>query len=396
MKTTTALLMAWAVLPVQAEGDAAELGTVMCSGSAEELELDLSRVWDIRDLSPIRVAYSACGWTLEPTATARTVTLQLEPLEGGQVVVPDGADGLSGQGAYDWNPEGMVSTRQYVLTHLVKSGSTPVAGETLKAVFSFEHCVVEAPLEELRAALLGVGQACGFDNDQTNKWKPVGGAGEGLVAPSGAASALTFAFHGAGTFAFEWKAVSGGLAATLDGEDALAVSGPSDWSQQAVVVSGWRDHQLLLSASGDGAGIAVRNVRWLCSDQLCAKGDAEGIRMDLREGVRIVRKERELLPFAYSVTNFTGLAGVTASSVVRVRVVRIDGEGDDYLSWSEVPGTERILADAADEGAVVWPGKNGGFWKAEFTVANGDEPIHQETAIFDMRKFGLGLVLLLQ
>lgn len=395
MKTTTALLMMAAALPALAEGDAAELGTVMCSGSAEELELDLSRVWDIRDLSPIAVAYSACGWTFEPTATARTVTLQLAPEDGGQVTDLASGGDLGPQGTFVWNPEGTVSTRRYVLTHLVKSGSATVSAETLTAVFSFEHCVTEAPLEELRAAVLGIGQPCVLANDQANKWKPLGGAGEGLVAPDGVASALSFAFHGAGTFAFEWKTVSGGLTATLDGVDALTVSGPSDWSQQAVPVSGWRDHLLLLESSG-GEGIAVRNVRWLCSDPVCARDDAEGLRMDLREGVRVVRKERELLPFAYSVTNFTGLAGVMASSLVRVRVVRIDGEGDDYLSWTEVPGTEVVLANAADEGSVVWAGKNGGFWKAEFTVANGDEPIHRETAIFDMRKFGLGLVLLLR
>lgn len=130
----------------------------------------------------------------------------------------------------------------------------------------------------------------------------------------------------------------------------------------------------------------------------CSKVQAapKVVKLDSRSGVRTVIGLSEIFPFAYSQTNFTGVAGADAQSRATVSVAQLSGEGEDVSAWTqEVAGTRRVLISASGEGTVKWSPTRG-VWRAEFVIRNGDEVVHEESAFFDLRRLATGLVIFFQ
>lgn len=114
--------------------------------------------------------------------------------------------------------------------------------------------------------------------------------------------------------------------------------------------------------------------------------------LDLAQGVRRPKTRELVFPFAYSITNFTG--DVTDATCVRVRIVKVTGEGEDVSEWTEeVPGTARTLFEGVGESTVRWPHPKIGVWLATFDILNGDQPLGHYDSIFDLRDLPLGLAV---
>ena len=139
---------------------------------------------------------------------------------------------------------------------------------------------------------------------------------------------------------------------------------------------------------GNYAVAAIRNVRWEedGNGEWTRKGGDE-TRVDLREGVRTPKNRDEVLPFAYSSTNWLGVAGATAESKAHVRIVQMTGSDPAVTNWTtEVAGMSRVLHDAPGEDAVSRKFKVGCVWKATFDILNGETSVHREESWFDLRQ----------
>ena len=153
-----------------------------------------------------------------------------------------------------------------------------------------------------------------------------------------------------------------------------------------------------------GNSAALKNVRWVDMDNRFGGGESGDCAVELREGVLVVRRANELMPFTWSSTNFTGNAlvkntgfiSIDPQSVVSVRVVQVTGEGDDLSQWTtEVAGTEKTLvAEQQGEGTVKWKHVKPGVWKADLVIKTNGSETYRETRILDLRNYaGPGLVL---
>lgn len=398
-----------AVLPVFHYGtfdpDAVPVKMSEASGQATELSLDLSSVWDLADLSPVPIAYSSVGWDLADSGVSQTVDLEL--VKVGQVETVVLASDLSGRDTFVWTPAS-VDRAAYDLSHVVRVNGTADSFQTLTAHFTFEHANIRASDADILASVHAAASLpFGFVNnggDEDVRWEPVGGAGEGLVAPftGGAAaekSVLEFQVSDIGTFLFSVRLVGGTIDVSVDGELRETIASAADWVEKSVAIPGRGDHVVRLEATVPAARAAfVKDVRWTQEDLTLVSGSRDGAVVDLREGVRAVSNRVDLLPFVYSHTNFVGVAGATDESIARVSVVRLapDFPTDDLSLWTNaVAGTERVLCREADESSVVWRGKQG-VWKAVFDILSGEDAVHTETAIFDMREFRPGFMLILR
>lgn len=360
--------------------------------------LDLSEVWTVDRIEELSLNYSSVGWDLDEVDGGAAVTLSLVPEDGVGGTQTVQAD-LMGRGVCAWTPQDVLR-KAYWLDHLVMKGGKADADQTLRAVFDFSNCQMAATAPEIRAAAFApFGQGFEFENDEEHPWQPIDGAGNG-IAPPGAASAFTVVVCGAGRFDFGWFLSGGRLAVTVDGKEAADFATPGDWKSDALRLDGRGEHRIVFSVS-DGETVAgIKGLHWEQDDGEFSFTEGDGVRMDLREGVRVIVRQDELMPFAYSATNFTGLAANADDPVARVRVVRITGEGEDFGSWTapenEVAGTERTLRTARDEATVIWRGKCGGIWKAEFEITDGGKSLHKEHAIFDMRRYMKGFQLIVR
>ena len=116
--------------------------------------------------------------------------------------------------------------------------------------------------------------------------------------------------------------------------------------------------------------------------------------LDLTQGVRRPKTRELVFPFAYSITNFTG--DVTDATGVRVRIVKVTGEGENVGEWTEeVPGTARTLFGGVGESTVRWPHPKTGVWRATFDIMSGEQPLKHYDSVFDLRGLSRGLMLLL-
>ena len=409
IKRTIAAVAVAAVAAVGYGDDA-----VVCDGAEMEVDgagasaqgaLDLSEAWDKRNVSDEPILWSSLGWEDEAEPEGgKTVTLRLIPLSTGEEQTL--ASGLTGhrQTSY-WSP-GEVSKQVYNIRHVVVGGS-PL--EELNAYFSFEHYDDVPPSEaDVRAAIRsgdGTGWDFGIVNDPDNWWSLAGGPGEGIEAPPGE-SALTFTVDGHGTFAFDYALEGGQWTVRVDGVEVRTLDAAADWAGVELPM----DERLVThviefeTELSDGDVAALKNVRWVDTDDCFGDGRAGDGAADLREGVLVVRRSNELMPFTWSSTNFTGNAllkdtgfiSIDPQSVASVRVVQVTGEGDDVSQWTaEVAGTEMTLvAERQGEGAVKWRGAKAGVWKAEFTVGTDGGEACRETRILDLRNYiGPGVVL---
>ncbi len=123
------------------------------------------------------------------------------------------------------------------------------------------------------------------------------------------------------------------------------LGGAMDWTASGLSFEGLRAHTVVFSTDlpSDGDFAALWNVRWVDEDWSSSAGAGSGTAVDLRTNdVLVVRRTNELMPFAWSSTNFTGNAlvkntgfiTIDPQSVVSVRVVRVTGVGDDLSQWT--------------------------------------------------------------
>ena len=368
-------------------------------GAAAPHALDLSDVWDKRNVNDEPILWSSLGW--EDVAEAeggKTVTLQLIPLSAGEEETL--RSGLTGHLETDYWTPGEVTKQVYNIRHVIVGGS-PMETD-LNAYFSFENYDHVAPREQdVRAAIRfgdGTGWDFGIANDAENWWDLAGGPGEGIEAPEGA-STLTFTVDGHGTFLFDYALEGGAWKVKVDGVEVRTLDAAADWTGAELPM----DERLVThviefeTELSDGDIAALKNVRWVDTDDCFGDGRAGTGAADLREGVLVVRRSNELMPFTWSSTNFTGNAlvkdtgfiPIDPQSVASVRVVQVTGAGDDVSQWTEeVAGTEKTLvAEQQGEGAIRWKGVQQGVWKAELVIATGGSETYRETRILDLRKY---------
>ena len=374
------------------------------TGEIAQCALNLSEVWTVTSFEPMDVPYSAVGWDVEESgASGLSVTLGLTPAEGGVLSVV--ASGLTGRGTNSWDTSG-VRNGAYLLRHFLNT-EEPI--ETLEAYLVFDRSTVR-PLETLaevaEAAFPDDGRPCAVTAMGGASWMAVGFAGDGIAGPATGTSTLTFALDGIGSFAFEYLCAAGEtLTVTVDGGEPQTLAAVADWTAARFALGDVRAHTVVFTATGGGT--AVRNVRWVDVDDRFGGGQGGAGAADLREGVLIVRRANELMPFAWSSTNFTGNAlvkdtgfvAIDPQSVASVRVVQVTGAGDDVSQWTtEVAGTAKTLvAEKQGEGAVKWKHVQRGVWKAELIIVPPAGEAYRETRILDLRKYvGQGMLFFLK
>ena len=376
----------------------AEDRVVEGTGAFVQVPLDLSEVWGVipgNDMLPI--LWSSLGWgdVAEPES-GKSVTLEIvRQTTGGEATIL--ASGLKGfRQTYGWSLRG-VTDQSFGFRHVVIGGSpleTP-----MNASFSIEKGLIL-----LREALRpddGSGWDYTFAIDEINGWEPIDGPGEGIKASAGTSS-FAFVVGGRGTFLFDYALGGGSWTITVDGAPVQETPGAaSDWSpfQFAIDASGRSSHTIVFTAtlSGDDDFAWIRNVRWRDADWRTGAGAGSGAAVDLREGVLVAYRADELMPFAWSSTNFTGNAlvegrgfvAIDPQSVASVRVVQVTGAGDDVSQWTtEVSDTEKTLvAEKQGEKTVKWKGVQPGVWKADLVITTGGDEAYRETRILDLRDY---------
>ena len=377
------------------------------TGAIVQCALDLSDVWDKRNVNAEPILWSSLGWEdAAEEESGKTVTLQLVPLSAGEAQTLMEAQAGFRQ-TFTWKP-GEVTKQIYAIRHVVSNGS-PLETD-LNAYFSFENYDHVAPSEQdVRAAIRsedGTGGSFGIVNDAENWWNLVGGPGEGIAAPQGE-STFVFTVDGHGTFLFDYALGGGAWTVTVDGVAVKSLTDAMDWTASGLSFEGLRAHTVVFStdlpAGGDFA--LLRNVRWVEEDWCSSVGTGSGTAVDLRTNdVLVVKRSDELMPFAWSSTNFTGNAlvkntgfiSIDPQSVASVRVVQVTGAGDDVSQWAtEVAGTERTLvAEQQGEGTIKWRHIKPGVWKAELVIKTNGSETYRETRILDLRKYsGQGLMI---
>ena len=390
--------------------DGAEI-EVKGTGAIAQGALDLSDVWDKRDLNDELILWSSLGWehVAEPeSGSGKTVTLRLIPPQGGASQTL--ATGLKGQRrTYFWTPE-EVTGQVYNIRHSVIGGS-PLETD-LNAYFSFENCDQEAPsAADVHAAIRsddGTGWEYGIANDTENWWTLTGGPGDGIAAPQGE-SKFRIVVEGSGCFRFDYALAGGTWTVKVDGVVVRTMDAASDWTGVEFPVDGALVAHVVefVTELSGGDSAALKNVRWVDTDDCFGGGQGGAGAADLRVGVLVVRRANELLPFAWSSTNFTGNAlvkntgfiTIDPASLASVRVVQVTGAGEDVSQWTtEVAGTEKTLvAEKQGEGTVKWKGVKAGVWKAELVIKPPAGEVYRETRILDLRKYSAqGLVFFLK
>ena len=378
-------------------------------GAAAPHALDLSDVWDKRNVNDEPILWSSLGW--EDVAEAeggKTVTLRLIPLSAGDEQTL--GSGLTGHLETDYWTPGEVTKQVYNIRHVIVGGS-PMEKD-LNAYFSFENYDHVAPSEaDVRAAIRfgdGTGWDFGIANDAENWWDLAGGPGDGIVAPKGESS-FKITAEGSGRLSFDYALGGGTWTVRIDGVVVRTIDAAEAWAGAELPVDGALVAHVIEFATelSGGGSAALRNVRWVDTDDRFGSGRVGGGAADLREGVLVVQRPNELMPFTWSSTNFTGGVEIGPSetqridpqSVVSVRVVQVTGAGDDVSQWAtEVEGTETTLvAEQQGEGTVKWKHVKPAVWKAELVIAPPAGEPYRETRILDLRKYSAqGLVFFLK
>ena len=141
------------------------------TGAIVQCALDLSDVWDKRDVKDEPILWSSLGWEdAAEEESGKTVTLRLIPRSAGEALTLMEAQTGFRQ-TFTWTP-GEVTKQVYNIRHVVGNGS-PLEKD-LNAYFSFEHYDHVAPSEaDVRAAIRsddGTGWNFGIVNDLKNWW----------------------------------------------------------------------------------------------------------------------------------------------------------------------------------------------------------------------------------
>ncbi|MCQ2388399.1 MAG: hypothetical protein MJ138_01660 [Kiritimatiellae bacterium] len=374
-------------------------------------DVEILQPMDLRVVFPVaklenepalrNLAYSAVGWDLDASVDATrtvTVTARAGTWSNG-AFSPDGTPAVTvlaattGRGAFDWRPV-EISKKIYQLSHVVSKGGVVDGSATLYGYLDFSQAAVylASQAEVEAAALAEITHEIAVGQDAQSPWQPVDSATarSGIATDEGLApgtrTATTFTFKGCGVLRYEYRLTGGTLEVSVDGAVAETLSeAAAEWVPREIAFAdhGTRVASFVHVAGAEGA-VAIRNVRWEEQPESSRADGAGGVRVDLREGVRTPRLLRDVLPFAYSSTNWIGdVVGVSAASVAKVTVVELAGTDSDVRNWLEA-GTPRVLVNRPGEGSVEWQPRKG-VWKATFDVLDGGASIHRETAVFDLR-----------
>ena len=357
--------------------------------------------------------YSAIGWDLEPAGDpSRTVaiTARSGTLANG-VFTPDGSAEFEvmpangGRGLFDWRL-GDIAGGVYRLVHKVTEGGSDVDEAPLYGYFYIRK---RASQSEAEAALIdSITHPIAVHQDEQWPWQPIDFAvkGTGLVTeptiPQGVETETSFSVKGRGILHYEYGLTGGGLVVVADGNVIATHDDPTPgWVSCRIAFDGYGEHEVafVYTAAGDGTEAGLRKVRWeiLSESQRVADG-LDNLCVDLTDGgVRSPERLSDVLPFVYSSTNWIGdVEGVSAASVARVTIVRLkETEGVDMKDWDEVPGTFKELKRSVGEGEITWNARKG-VWRATFDILEGEDDIHQEAVLFDLRESrGPGMAIIL-
>ena len=392
------------------------------SWKSGEMPCDLRNVFPVANLKndPALkgLMYSAIGWernAVEDALSTVSITARSGTLAKNGTFMPDGTAGVTvlpatgGRGQFDWKPPPEISTNLYQLTHSVQKNGVADAGMILYGYLDFTNCDMErASQKDVEAAVLGeFTNGIAVTQDADSPWQPIDPATvrSGLMTDDrqdqGEETMTAFAFVGRGVLHYDYAISGGVLKVFADGECIATFADPTaDWVTCQVPFSDYDVHECEFRYVADGRGVAsIRNVRWESDESgFCAEDVSQSVCADLREGVRRPRRLADVLPFEYSSTNWIGdVVGVSSTSVAKVTIVQLTGTDPDVRNWTEeVPNTFKELVKKVGEGQINWRPKKG-VWKATFVILNGDDGVHTETAVFDLRESsGMGLMLILK
>ena len=379
--------------------ESSEIEVVSASQHVVPDGLDLSTVWECADMSEIPVSYSGTGWGVDSARPESGVVSLLLSLKSGGTESAVASGLADGDGTYMWDPDGVLKS-VYVLRHEVSVGGTVDKAQGLQAEFSFEHAKSgKKPSDAAVAKALFGGppdDGVTFSNDPDLWWDIDRETGVGIVAQEGQSefSFTCMAGHDHGCeFSLSYRLAGASLSVWIDGEMVSELSAAGQWKRTTFVISGPGEHSVVFKADVAGGGTACLSaVKW-AQNRVFARSVSRAVAVDFREGVRVLGSKAELMPFVYSATNFTGLAVSVEKPVAKVSIVRLQGDGEDLEAWTPVAGTNRVLKRASDDGEVIWSGKRGVF-RATFEIDDGDDSVHFETVIFDLRNIPrTGLIL---
>ena len=433
MKQRNYILGMLAFVPLLALGGGDSLAEVFQNRGADVVDETYSATVDGRVVIPVTsesvlkgLSYSSVGWDIVPDeGAARTVAIIAQSgyfTKGAFVADGDAKFEVlaetTGRGTCHWQVTAELLAKiqkgktLYRFVHAVKDEGVDDPSETLYGYFDFDlsalvdGTAMAAALAEVSHPVLMV--------DHDRPWPPVDAATvrSGIVTdPSleaGATTAMKLFFTGMGSLAFEYALDGGRLSVVADGVERELPATDGAWATaDALEFSDADVHEVMLvyTAAGDGSTAKVRHVRWLQADRVDYLSDVrQHVRLDTREGVLVVRRPNDLLPFTWSSTNFTGVIEIglgetqriDPQSVASVRVVQVTGAGDDVSQWAtEVEGTETtLIAEQKGEGTVTWKHVKPAVWKAEFVIKPPAGETCRETRILDLRTYiGQGTVL---
>ena len=411
-------LAAIGVLAISAAADESFVLEDELNVVAERRQKSVEQAVDLRPVVPVPhigavggLMYSAVGWVRDATVDATrkvTITAQAGTLADG-VFTSDGSAemmvqaGLTGEGTVFWSTSG-VEAKLYQLKHTVWAGSNVDPTGYLYGYLDFTQCNFDlATPDEICAAVAGeITHPFVVRQDFDRPWQPIekGVEGSGIATDaelaSGVTTATAFSFTGSGTLHYEYKLGDGSLVVKADGVAVEALAATAEWVGRTISFADFDAHEVSFAyTAANGGRAALRNVRWEEADVSARVWrDGARVRVDLREGVRTPKYFNEILPFAYSSTNWIGVAKATAASSVRVTLVPMAGQGADTTQWTE-SGDPIELYSGTGEGSVKWPKPENGLWKATFDILNDDTGIYSEDAFFDLRKTrNLGFMLM--
>ena len=385
------------------ENEFTQLASIDCSDQAIDLRTVFPVARLVNEPALQGITYSARGWRIDVPADAsgRTATITAQPgslANGGFTPNGDTVTVLAptnGEGTITWRMSS-VSKQVYQLMHTARNGGVADTDAEACGYLDFTACDALASQADVEAAVLGaITHPLATVQDRDHPWQPieVGVAGVGIMADSGLASgertATSFAFRGVGVLFYEFKLDGGALAVWIDGKLQEQLPVTAEWRSGEIAFDGRDAHEVSFAytSAGNGTAAAIRNVRWAeQANAVCAAEVVDAVRVDLEEGVRTPPRTEDVLPFAYSSTNWIGgVEGATAESRARVTVVQLTGTDPDVTNWTdEVEGTFKVLVEKPGEDAKRWRAKKG-VWKATFDILNGDESVYREDAWFDLR-----------
>lgn len=386
----------------------------------ESQRCEVEQAIDLRAIFPVKerdndpalrgISYSARGWRPEVQVddSSRTATIVATPgtLIDGKFSANDTAvtvlPAAQGEGTVDWTPTSIKKV-VYQLMHTALKGSSRDELATCYGYLDFTHCDLFASQSDVEVAVLdGITHRISVMQDVNYPWQPIDSAvpGSGVTTDVGLFRETTttaFSFKGCGTLHYKYMLQGGILEVVVNGEPLGTLSAADDWRTHTMIFQDYGMHNVSFVYTATGYGhAALCGVRWEESAEAHAQVAKDDMRVDMRKGVRKVKRFEEVLPFTYSSTNWIDeTLDVTASSCARVTIVRLNGTDPDVTKWTEeVPGTFRTLYNHPGEGDVRWRPKSG-VWKAGFDIINDNMSIHSEESFFDLRNAkGPGFLLM--